>query len=108
MSAATDFPLAVCVPLDDHERLVHVVVRVAEVDHLRARGFVRDLVDVEVELLRPRRERDVEGYDHPLHRALRETELVGDRVGDGALESSPERASLTFHGAFSLPPNHSG
>src|SRR5580765_8142474 len=71
--------------LDDDQGLVDVVVRVAEVDRLRPRGRGRDLVDVEVELLRPRCESRVEGDHDPFHLAVGEAELLGDRVRHGAL-----------------------
>src|SRR5262249_5537959 len=69
------------------DRLVDVVVRVAEGDGLGARGRVRDLVDGEVELLRARGERCVERNDNPVDLVLREAELARDRVGDGRLEA---------------------
>ena len=52
------------------ERLVHVVVRVAEVDGHVALVGDRDLVDVEVEVLRAGPERVVERDDDPLHVVL--------------------------------------
>src|SRR5205085_4934333 len=74
-------------PFEPDQRLVDVVVGIAEVDALRARGRVRDLVDVEVEALRARLERLLEGDDHPVDIAFLEAELPGDRVGDRALEA---------------------
>src|SRR5437016_1501803 len=71
--------------LHHDERLVDVVVRVAEVDCIRPCRLVRDLVDVEVELLRARCEGGVERNDDPLHLALGEAELRRDRVRDGTL-----------------------
>ena len=54
---------------------------------LGALGRDRDLVDVEVELLGARRVGGVEGDDDPFHLVLGEPELLGHRVGDGALEA---------------------
>ncbi len=47
----------------------------------------RDLVDVEVELLRAGRIGGVERHDRPLDVGRPKPELVRDRVGDGALEA---------------------
>src|SRR6478672_666465 len=74
-------------PLDDDERLVDVVVGGAEVDRARPCWLERDLVDVEIELLRSGCERRVERNDDPLDLALGETELARNRIGDGALVS---------------------
>src|SRR5919106_2206391 len=79
------------VGLQRDESLVDVVVRVAEVDRLRALVRVGDLVDVEVEVLGPRAEGLVERDDRPVHLVLREPELLGDGVGDGALEALARR-----------------
>src|SRR6266545_4346991 len=70
----------------DHERLLHVVVAVAEVHGLRPNGRVRDLSDEEVEVFGARLVRLVEVDRHPRHLTLSEPELVGHRIGDGALE----------------------
>src|SRR5207244_10647148 len=48
---------------------------------------VGNLVDVELEALRPGLERLLEGDDDPVDVALLEAELPGDSVGDGALEA---------------------
>src|SRR5262249_35764498 len=69
------------------DRLVDVVVRVAEVDHLRPGGRVRDLVDVDVEGLLARRVRLRERHVDPLHLARREAELLRDGVRDRTLEA---------------------
>src|SRR5262245_25368351 len=66
-------------------RLVHEVVRVRKRDVLRARGEERDLRHVEVERLRPRSERVVEGNRTPRDLSLREPELLRDRVRDRGL-----------------------
>jgi hypothetical protein len=58
-----------------------------EVDALRPLRRDRDLVDVEVEVLRPGRVGRVERDDGPLHLVLPEAELLRDRVRDGALEA---------------------
>ena len=73
--------------LEHDDRLVHVVVRRAEVDDLRAGGRDRDLVDVEVERLLAGRVRAVERHVRPLDLRLREAELLRDRVGDRGLEA---------------------
>ncbi len=69
------------------DRLVGLVVGRGEIDCLGALWRDRDLVDVEVEVLRPRRVGGVERLGHPVHLVGAEAELVGDRVGDGALEA---------------------
>src|SRR5204863_10144082 len=69
--------------------LVGVVVRVAEVDTLRSRGSERDLVDVEVEILRARLEGLLEWDDDPVDIGIFKAQLLGDGVCDGALESLP-------------------
>ena len=68
-------------------RLRRRVVRVREVDRALALLVDRDLVDVEVEVLRPRLVGGVERHDRPLDLALVEAELAGDRVRDRALEA---------------------
>ena len=83
--------------LVDDDRLVHVVVRPAEIDDLRAGGRVGDLVDVEVERLRPGRVGTVERHVGPRHLALRVAELRRDRVGDGGL------VALARRGIVDLP-----
>src|SRR6185312_8225139 len=67
------------------DRLIDRVVRHREVDRLFAGRRDRDLVDVEVEVLRARRVGGVERLHRPLDLAFRVTELLADRVGDGAL-----------------------
>src|SRR5207253_7183725 len=69
----------------DDERLVDVVVRVAEGDDLRALGRVGDLVDVEIEALLAGGERLRERDIGPADLRPGEAELPGDRVRDGGL-----------------------
>src|SRR6266540_2690065 len=73
--------------LDADERLVDVVVAVAEVDALRSLRRERNLVDVEVEGLRAGLEGLVERDDDPVDRVAREAEPLSHRVSDGALEA---------------------
>jgi hypothetical protein len=68
------------------ERLVHLVIRVAEVHRLVASWLVRHLVDEEVEVLLTGLERLGERDLGPLNLLRREAEPLGDRVRDGALE----------------------
>src|SRR4029450_13301184 len=85
-------------PLVHDHGLVDVVIRVAEVDDLRALLVERDLVDVEVERLRARGEGVVERHVDPLHLVLREAELLRDGVRDGALVAlaAPRVADLPW------------
>src|SRR6266568_7622730 len=57
-------------PFEADERLVDVVVGIAEVDALGPRRGEGDLVDIEVEALRARLERLLEGDDDPVDVAL--------------------------------------
>src|SRR3954451_12352866 len=77
--------------LQRDERLGRGVVRRREVHALRARGRDRDLVDVEVKLLRAGRVGGVERLGDPLHLALCVPELLRDRVRERALEAAPVR-----------------
>ena len=83
--------------LEADDRLVDVVVRGAEAEHLRPLGRVRDLVDVEVERLLARRDRLVEGRVDPDDLALGEAEPLRDRVRDRRLEA------LALGGVVDLP-----
>src|SRR6266550_2335917 len=83
--------------LHHDERLVDVVVRVAEVDGIRPCRLVRDLVDIEIELLRARCEGGVERNNDPLHLALGEAELGRNRIRDRTL------VPLTRRGIAHLP-----
>src|SRR4051812_18046992 len=74
--------------LQRDERLRRREVRLREVDPLRARWRDRDLVDVEVELLRAGCVGRVERLGRPLHVALRVAELLRDRIGERALEAA--------------------
>src|ERR1700744_5885202 len=69
------------------DRLLGGVVRRREVDRLFAHRRDRDLVQVEVEVLRARRVRGVERLDRPLYLFFGVAELFADRVADGALEA---------------------
>src|ERR1700730_3431039 len=71
--------------LQRHQRLLDVVVAVGEGDRLRPCRAVGDLVDVEVELLRPRRVRAVERLVGPGDLRRLEAELGRHRVGHRAL-----------------------
>ena len=64
-----------------------LVVRRAEVDGLLALVGDRELLQVEVEVLRAGRDGLVEGGAHPDDVVLGEAELLGDGVGDGGLEA---------------------
>ena len=70
------------------DRLVHVVVAVGQVDRLGALGAERDLVEVDVEVLGARARYALSnGTTIQVDVVLGEAELLGDRVGDGALEA---------------------
>src|SRR5690349_5261818 len=77
--------------LQRDQGLLDVVVAVGEGDRLGPRRAVGDLVDVEVELLRPRRVGRVERLVGPGDLGLGEAELVRHRVGHGALVALPVR-----------------
>ena len=82
--------------LERDDRLGRRVVRVGEVDPLRALRRDRDLVDVEVELLLARGVGGVERHHVPLDRVLGEAELLRDRVGDRALEALAVRGVVVL------------
>src|SRR5687768_3214207 len=69
--------------LEDDDRLLDVVVGIAEVDGLVTGRHVRDLVDVEVEVLRARTEGGGEGNDDPFDLVVGEAQLLRHRVSDG-------------------------
>ena len=91
-----------------HDGLVDEVVRVRERDVLRPLRRVRDLRHVEVERLLAGPERVVERHRAPCDLALREAELLRDRVGDRRLVALPARRVRPCHGFFAAPPHHGG
>src|SRR4051794_38317141 len=113
--------------LDRHQRLVHVVVAVAEVDGLGPLLGHRDLLDGEVPVLGPGRVRLGERRHHPLDLVLREPEPLRDLEGNGALEPlavvgvvdlphgvlggaarEPRRVRRVVGADRELPPRHQG
>src|SRR5688500_9199986 len=68
-------------PLHDHDGLVAEVVALGQVGVFRALRVERDLADEEVEVLRARRERVVEGDRDPGDLVGREAQLLRDGVG---------------------------
>src|SRR3990170_694195 len=91
-------------PLGRDQRLVHVVVGLAEVDRVVSAGLVRDLLEHEVEVLLPRREGLVERHRHEGHLVGEgEPEATRDLRRDGALVTLTEGRLVERElGAFDL------
>ena len=98
--------------LDRHERLVHVVVTLAEVHALRSIGQVRDLLEDEVEVLVTGRERLGERDGDEPDVVVGETETLGHLERHGALETPTEvgivRLPVGVLRPWSLPPTKVG